>query len=326
MAIEVTDLVGLSKPLTKFMDVVSKGIGTLYRPRAIRTEADARAYEVKTIARAEAEAAAETQQIQDTAAYDRVQLILRDQPELAVRARQRLLTREIDGQLNVEAILDCAADALPRTVSQEPVGSDWRRKFFLEAENVCEVDMQHLWGKVLAGEIAAPGAFALRTLDTLKHLSRTEAELFRLACAIAMDDGWIAIPGTDPNTSLTPFGLTYGDVLSLRDAGLVLAGDNLHRNFDSPVPSPVPVKQGRLLTNNGVEILFTSETPGSLQIPALPLTRAGKELQRLIEPNETPAYLNALGVFLRQKGYTAKRGTSSILSESSSVTTFEQDL
>ena len=40
------------KPLEKLIDVVSKGIGTLYRPRQIRKEADARAAALSRICRA----------------------------------------------------------------------------------------------------------------------------------------------------------------------------------------------------------------------------------------------------------------------------------
>ena len=292
----------------------------------MKAEADARAYEIKAIARAEAEVATETKNIQIAAVVDRIQSMLRDHPELAERARQRLLAREIEGQLNVESIADCASQSLPAAVTQEPVSSDWRRKFFLEAENVCEADLQLLWGKVLAGEAAAPGAFSLRMLDTLRQLSRAEAELFRNACAIAMNDGWIAIPGFNLNTSLKPFGLTYSDILSLRDAGLVLDGDHIYKDFRSSEPLAEPAKQSTVLFNNGVMIEISSPHLGAHQIAALAFTRAGQELQHLIEPNETSGYLNLLGSALRQRGLVVKRGTPVPYGEGASIITFEQDL
>ena len=51
---EIKDLTGLSKPLTKLVEVVSKGIGTLYEPRSIRKKADAEAYKQEVIANADA--------------------------------------------------------------------------------------------------------------------------------------------------------------------------------------------------------------------------------------------------------------------------------
>ena len=44
------------KPLEKLLDVISKGVGVLYKPKEIRRNADAKAYEVKVIAKAETNA------------------------------------------------------------------------------------------------------------------------------------------------------------------------------------------------------------------------------------------------------------------------------
>jgi uncharacterized membrane protein YqiK len=42
------------KPIEKLIETISNGIGTLYRPRAIRKEAEAKAYETKAVGEAEA--------------------------------------------------------------------------------------------------------------------------------------------------------------------------------------------------------------------------------------------------------------------------------
>lgn len=326
MSLEVKDLAGLSQPMTKLIEVVSSAVGTYYRPKAIKNEADARAYEIEAIAKAEAEASEQARDIEFEATRNRVESLIRSNPELAGRARQRLLAREIEGQLNIEAIAEQALHALPQQVSPEPVSQDWRRKFFLEAENVCEADMQILWGKVLAGEVTSPGTFGFRTLDTLRQLSRHEAEVFRKACGIAMSDGWIAIPGIDINTVLTPFGLTYGDILTLRDAGLVLPGDQLSKNFRPGQSIPEPEKCKSVLSNNRVLIEISGAALANLQIQALIFTQAGREIQRLIETQENPDYLKALGAFLRQRSVNAKRGIPIPQSDGVSLILFDQDL
>lgn len=326
MAFEMKDLAGLSQPMTKLVEFVSAGIGTLYRPIAIRGEAEARAFEIKAIAKAEAEAKAESKAIEVNASLNRIQTIAQSNPELAERARQRLLAREIEGQQNIEAIAEYASAALPNSVSSEPVGQDWRRKFFVDAENVCEQDMQLLWGKVLAGELASPGTFGLRTLDTLKQLSRREAELFRKACGLAMADGWIALPSSDINTALAAFGLTFGDILTLRDAGLILHGDHLHKNFTPPQPVTEPEKIKAVLSNNGVLIELSGAALAQLQLPALIFTQAGREMQRLIDPEENTEYLKAVAASLRPRLINVKRGTPIPQSDGVSLITFDQDL
>lgn len=324
MPLEIKDLAGLSAPLTKLIEVCSSGVGTLWRPRSIRNEADAKAYEIRAIERAKIEAEIDGQALQFQAVQERISRLAEEFPDLAARAKQRLLTREIEGQLNVEQIAEHAALALPNAVSNEPLSADWRRKFFQEAENVCEVDMQELWGKVLAGEVAQPGSFSLRSLETLKQVSRHEAELFRSLCRLAMDDGSVALPGHDINTALKPYSISFDVILQLRDAGLVQHGDHIHKSFTEIDVDAVEPKS--VFTNNGVFIELSGPRLASLRQPSLILTQSGKELQRLIGNDPNDAYLSAYGAWIRQHGIKAKRGTLVPQDENTSLLVFEQDL
>lgn len=326
MSLEIKDLAGISQPITKLVEVVSSAIGSTFRPRSMKSEADSKAYEIKTIAKANAEAAVITKKIERSDIFSLVDTLAMSHPELAERAKHRLLLREIEGQVNVEAIANHAANELPPTVSSEQVNPDWRRKFFSEAENVCEQDMQLLWGKVLAGEISTPGVFSLRTLDALRHISKHEAELFRKACSLAMTDGWIAIPGRDLNNDLKPFGFRYKDILTLRDAGLFMDGDGIHKQFTSDQPNIDLSKQEVVLFNNGVLIQLSGAGSLNLQISALLFTQVGTELQRLIEHAPCNEYLSALGSHLRSRSVVAKRGANTPHGDGVSLITFEEDL
>lgn len=326
MSLEITDVAGLSQPMTKLIEVVSSAVGVLYRPRAIRSEAEARAHEIKVIERAKIESETEVKSLQLQAAQSRIQSIAQKYPEIAERARLRLLSQEIEGQFNVEQIAEQAELALPSFVSDEPVSADWRRKFFKEAENVCEEDMQILWGKVLAGEISSPGSFSLRTLDTLRQLSRAEAELFQKACSLAMDDGFVMLTGFDMDTALMPFGFGCDEILKLRDAGLLLHGDDLHKSISS-VPAGMG-SEGVLLDfmNNGILIRLSGPAlPGSRH-KSLIFTQAGRELQPLIASAPNEAYLAALGSSLRGRGIKAQRATIVPQDDGSALLLFETDL
>jgi hypothetical protein len=46
---QIKDLVGLSKPLTRLIEVVSQGVGAVGTPYLIKRTADARAHEIKVI-------------------------------------------------------------------------------------------------------------------------------------------------------------------------------------------------------------------------------------------------------------------------------------
>ena len=47
--IEINDLLGLSKPTTKLIELVSNAIGTVYEPRKVKKLADAEAYRIKKL-------------------------------------------------------------------------------------------------------------------------------------------------------------------------------------------------------------------------------------------------------------------------------------
>ena len=326
MTFEIKDLAGLSKPVTKLIEVVSAAIGTLHRPRAIQAEAVAKAFELKILGEAQAEVEEAKKRISLKGALNRIKHIAAQNSELAARATQRLLVREVEGQENIESIVNHALLALPPVASDQPVSPDWRRRFFIEAENVCDADMQFLWGKVLAGEVSSPGSFSIRTIDALRYISQGEAELFRKACSVAMQDGWIAIPGHDLNLALVPFGISYGDIITLRDVGLMIDGDNIHKDFAVSQPFPDPEKHRAVMVNNKKLIELSGPGLLGLRMPALILSKVGRELQQLIDPSPTYEYFRALGMHLKLLVVTAKLGKVVSTEGSQSVVAFEEEM
>ena len=49
---EISNLVGLSKPLDRLFKVIAQGVGGVFKPYLVRWNADAKAYEVRTISSA----------------------------------------------------------------------------------------------------------------------------------------------------------------------------------------------------------------------------------------------------------------------------------
>ena len=149
------------KPLEKLIQVVSDGIGTLYRPRRIRKEADAQAYATKVLENAKAEAGAESALIE---------------AETAQRIGQRIVAKEIKRQENIDTIVEMAADNLNQeAVSDQPVDVDWATRFFDIVQDVTKEDMQLLWARILAKEIETPSSFSLRTLEVLRNITSKES-------------------------------------------------------------------------------------------------------------------------------------------------------
>ncbi|MGD0262586.1 MAG: DUF2806 domain-containing protein [Verrucomicrobiota bacterium] len=201
MSKPIVDLAPLSKPVSKLVEVVAQGIGAIYKPigTVLQAKADAKAKLV--IAEADIEVS-----------------------QLWRRAAERLLYTEIERQKNLEAIVHKARIALPERVRDDPVPKDWIMHFFTAAQDVSDEDMQMIWGRILAGEVAEPGATSGRTLQFLKTISKQEAEVFTtlLSVSFADEGGWRFVV-EDPVTSKTIAEASGGaDVEShMRDIGIL---------------------------------------------------------------------------------------------------------
>lgn len=207
---EIKDLVGLSEPLTKLIEVVSNGIGTVFKPRVIRKKADAEAYRIEILAKAEAK---------------KIMIEGDAKIELLERAKKRLVYQELTRQENIEEIAEKSIKYLDAQVSDKPVDKDWQTRFFTKIQDVSNENIQELWAKILAGEVSSPGKISLRTLDVVSNLSKKEAELFQIACSIATQNSRIwKLHG---KKRLEDYGLSYPNLMMLRDARLVHDNDNI---------------------------------------------------------------------------------------------------
>jgi len=163
------DIGKLSEPLTKLVETIGAGIGGLYAPVGIvwKAKAEAKA----TIIRAEAQG---------------------EVASMEMRVKHRLAHLEQIRQANLDNIVKQAALELPQAVSVEPVSPDWVLRFIGVAQDVCEEQMQQVWARILAGEVAKPGSFSKRTIEFVKTLEKNEAESFTLLSQFAFLDntGW----------------------------------------------------------------------------------------------------------------------------------------
>ncbi len=103
------DLLGLSGAASEIVKAVSRGIGTLYRPRSIRHVADAEAYAITVKARARAEAKI---------------IIQPDEGSVEMRAVERFKTTLITQQRNIERIADQAVASAIQSDSESSSSID----------------------------------------------------------------------------------------------------------------------------------------------------------------------------------------------------------
>ncbi len=279
------------KPLEKLIDVISKGIGTVYRPKAIRKDADAKAYEIEIIERAKSKALAEGKEIEaDT--YDRIQ--------------ERILNKEIKRQNNIDNVSQIAAAQLSQeqTVSSEPVNDDWTTRFFNIVEDVADEEMQNLWGKILAGEVKQPQSYSLRTLELLKNLSKRDAECFMKYANLAFTSNGVSFMLNFANQKLLEekYKTNFAERLLLEELGLITA-NSLQFKIIATIEKPETI----VFTISKVCIVVEKkEGIPEQMVPVLAFTKIGQELLQLIKQEPELDYLQLFATKIKKEGVTVK--------------------
>lgn len=213
--LSLIDMKGVSEPLIKLIESVSKGIGAIYEPIGKVRNAKAEAKAMLILAEAEGKANA-----------------------ILARACERINFREIRRQNNIDAIVKGAAEALPEKVSPEPVNEDWIANFFGLSQDIGDVEMQQIWSKLLAGEVSQPGTFKPRTLQAVKNLTQEEAKMFTTLCTFsfsaAISGNVLPIFSYEFFKYIRSNGLSSHAETHLKNVGL-LSATNLVRGIDEKV-------------------------------------------------------------------------------------------
>tara|TARA_B110000090_G_scaffold156635_1_gene172235 strand:- start:1038 stop:2036 length:999 start_codon:yes stop_codon:yes gene_type:complete len=281
------------KPLEKLVKVISNGIGALYRPRSIRKEADAKAYEIGIIETAKAKALAEGKE---------------SEAETYIRIQERLLFSEVEKQNNIDNVVEIAAEQLGQedTVSEESVDKDWSKRFFNIVEDVSDEEMQALWGRILAGEIKSPQSYSLRTLELLKNLSKKEAETFMKFASLAINSNSVTFILNFKSEKLLEetYKLNFGDRLLLEELGFLTANDLQFKIL----ATKEQIAQLYFVIGNTIISLEKPANQPEQQLQVLVFTKIGQELLKLVNSSTNLDYTQLLASKLRKDKYSIKHG------------------
>ena len=186
---------------------------------------------------------------------------------------------------NMQSIVGQAIVQMPEQVPDTPVDHDWAARFFDNAKDVSDEEMQKLWAKLLAGEVESPGSVSLRTLSILREMTQKEAELF----ARAVNYIFSGINSTAwmfrANASVQAFpDISVGELHSLIEAGLVIPRDSeLCRWITPDLDAYCHVFYA------GKKVLQMQAQEFS--IPTYDFSISGTQLAKYIEPTVNAEYL-----------------------------------
>lgn len=258
------DLGALSEPVTKLIESISSAVGALYEPMRIRKKA-----------KAEAEAEVE-------AAIIRIKGALELQ-EIAARASERINILELRRQNNIQSIVGKAVRQLPDSVSEEAVDEDWVVQFFNYCQDVSNEEIQLIWARLLAGEVAQPGSYSPRTLHLVRLLRPSDAILFRRACSYiwSVEGSLLHFRSRSIDDLMRRKNLRYNDFLHLQTLGLATVDTDLHWGIE-PGETHGADYQGALYS------LVNPDAAREKHLPAFMFAEVAKELAPLCdtEPDE----------------------------------------
>jgi hypothetical protein len=163
---------------------------------------------------------------------------------------------------------------------------DWINKFWDDAGLVADEMLQEIYARILAQESIAPGSCSMRTLLALRYLDHKTANLFAMIAPYVMGYEWI------PNDLdlLTRFGVTHGQLLELDDAGLINS-DSIKTLTLSTDLSFIRWGGRALMLNKAKDLTF----------PAYLLRSPGRELARVAQVDQNPAYFFRVANWLKSK-------------------------
>ena len=317
--------------VTKLVDYAASGIGSAAGPmlaswkarreaeaKRITALGDAEAQEIlargqsgSLLLVAEATAAARAKL---STTYTKLQWEL-DIGEMVAHKIQFQEEKRLANQLSV--ISRSAEEVGDGAVPDHEPDHDWTARFFSYIQDVSSEEMQSLWAKVLAGEIERPGSTSIRTLSILRNLDKATATLFKRLCSACvsirpdgksfLDARVPSLGGNPASNTLEKYGFSFDSLNVLNEHGLVISDYNSWKDFRVCIKATV-------IKSRVVRIPFSfqgchwvlkstvqSDADQEFKLSGVALTRAGRELSRIVDLEPMEVFTQDLVKFFESK-------------------------
>jgi hypothetical protein len=227
-----------------------------------------------------------------------------DLAELAATVATTDFSESIRRETNIARSIMVAEDFLSQDRQQpsdKPLDDDWLFSWRDYAGRVSASELQDLWGRTLAGEIKQPGSYSIRTLEFLKGLSKSEAELISTAAKFVIAETIYR----KKEKFLEKDGLHLSQLLFLQDIG-VLSGVEAF-GLSTTYKSIQPDRYFRPLTASNKILLLEDDDPSkAVKAEVYLLTQVGKEVLKLASFQVNEEYLISVAQDFVKKGVKVK--------------------
>lgn len=291
MSVSLISTEGASKAFIALIDAVSRGIGTLYEPWRIRKNADAKAYEMQTLAEAEKK----KNEILSAAEAQTGKIIPQEQLQAIV---SRIVGKEIVRQENIDRVVSIALENLgkAKAISDKKVETDWLTRFFDIVEDISDDELRNAWGKVLSQEIQTPGSFSLRTLSTIRNLAKNEAELFA-----SLGNNVFSSANTKfflkSKNSILGSNVQYDAITLLMECGLIKENDDLAFSYRA---TPDEKTKFAFTYQDLAVIIELDKGDYEINVDIYELTRAGSEIYKILNVEKDMSLLEKAASIIKK--------------------------
>ncbi|MDR2615734.1 MAG: DUF2806 domain-containing protein [Oscillospiraceae bacterium] len=187
-------------------------------------------------------------------------------------------------QLADEFCKQAQRDDVPKQAEANPaMGFDWFVRFFEDAGNISNEEMQLFWAKILAKEVKMPNSFSLRSFDVLKNLSSREAQMFATISSLVLTDFTMTDAFLyNDDVLLGKFGISFAKVRILQECGLLVSTQLVRKILVKPTKSLGVFRNGSLVC---VALSLYNDN-AEYEIPIFTLTAVGRELLPIVKSDE----------------------------------------
>lgn len=227
-----------------------------------------------------------------------------DLSKLAESVANSDFSESIRRERNIASSILVAEDILSQDrqePSDKPIDDDWLYSWRDYAGRVSAFELQDLWGRILAGEVKQPGTYSMRTLEFLKGLSKSEAELISKAAKFVIG-GRIY---RKKDELLQKEGLIFSHLLFLQDIGVLSGVESigLSTTYKSQAVDKFFLP---LIANNKILLLEHEDKDKTIKAEAYLLTQVGTEVLKLASFQVDEGYLESVAKDYVRQGYKVK--------------------
>lgn len=234
--------------------------------------------------------------------------------EIAQDIPSALIAEQARKLLNTSKVLEKTRKILANDLGDPPnefIEADWLFRWRESASAISDELLQEIWANVLAAELKRPGEHSLRTIDFLRNLSRSEAEVIESVAPYVVNGNAIIFgSGVKFSDNLPPHDFkcipSGNSIDQLEELGLLNTQLGLGFNFQKSTEFSNGYF-GWIFLCHGRAVAATSLTKErTLRLSHFRFTKLGQDVLKLVKSSPNDPHLQELAKYLANEGFDSE--------------------